>query len=155
MSFCNLFLITFSEYLKSNPPETKDLFAPVICASLEVLSDLGTRKSPQVEDNLVLTQEEITKLREKNEPNEPSELWIDIWRRKTQLKNIAYERNLVDSITCILKDHNYMVLYGMIEESVRKQLENLLSGETQGWGSAEKDIFSKSGGDRITTDAWH
>ena len=43
----------------------------------------------------------------------------------------------------------------MIDETVRKQLENLLTGETQGWGSAEKDLFSQSGGERLTSDAWH
>ena len=138
-----------------NPPESKDLFGPIICASLEVLSDLGTRQSPQVEDNLVLTSDETKSLCEKNEPNEPSELWIDIWRRKTQLKNIAYQQNLVESITNVLKDQNNIVLYQMIDETVRKQLENLLTGETQGWGSAEKDLFSQSGGERLTSDAWH
>jgi len=46
--------------------------------------------------------------------------------------------------------------HSSIDVKVREQLENLLEGKTEGWGSADKgELFVKSGGERIATDAWH
>ena len=43
-----------------------------------------------------------------------------------------------------------------VDENVRNQLEKLVSGETTGWGNADKDkIFVQSGGERLATDSWH
>lgn len=145
------------EYVEAGGCDIHLLFAPIVCAALEVLSDLGTRRTNEkIEDNLVLTSSERTELQDKNTPSEPSELWVDIWRRKTQLQSIAYNVNLVKRIITVLEPFKSTALYQGIDESVRKQLENLLDGKTEGWGSADRDdIFIKSGGERLATDAWH
>ena len=48
---------------------------PIICSIVEVLSDIGIRKvGSQVEDNLILTADERTKITSKSHPAEPAEL---------------------------------------------------------------------------------
>lgn len=121
------------------------------------MSDLGTRKETGgVADNLLLTDAEKVQLESKNNPAEPAELWIDIWRSKTQMKNLAYTLNLVEIIIKVLTQFQASGVYQTIEQTVRKQLENLLEGKTEGWGSADKEeLFTKSGGEKFSTDAWH
>lgn len=128
------------------------LFVPTVCASLEVLSDLGIRKE-KLEDNMVFENTERQELKWKSTPSEPAELWIDIRRRKVQLTNRAYNENLVARVTEFVKMSPEM--YNSIDENVRTQLENLLTGKVEGWGTCEKDdLFTVSGGEKFSGDTW-
>ena len=125
------------------------------------MSDLGVRteatgqKLAQNEDNLRLTESERNGIIEKTKPNEPSELWIDLRRQKVQLTNLAYSENLILRIHAILGKYQNSYM-NQVDENVRNQLEKLVSGETTGWGNADKDkIFVQSGGERLATDSWH
>merc|ERR1712176_182900 len=128
------------EYLSSGSIDVNKLFAPIVCAALEILSDLGTRKSEgKTEDNLVLTKGGRKELLEKNSPSEPAELWVDIRRRKSQIDSMAYNVNLIETINAVLQPYMSTPLYSAIDEKVRNQLTDLLQGQTIGWGTADKD----------------
>ena len=65
-----------------------EMMNPIICSIVEVLSDIGIRKNGTlIEDNLILTDEEKTKITSKSHPAEPAELWIDVRKQRVQLTN--------------------------------------------------------------------
>ena len=65
-----------------------EMMNPIICSIVEVLSDIGIRKNGSaIEDNLILTDEEKTKITSKSHPGEPAELWIDVRKQRVQLTN--------------------------------------------------------------------
>lgn len=135
-----------------NLADPAKVFVPIVCASLEVLSDLGIRRE-KLEDNMVFDDSERKELECKSKPSEPAELWIDIRRRKVQLTNRAYTENLIARVTEFIKMSPEM--YNSIDENVRTQLENLITGKVEGWGTCEKDdLFTTSGGEKFSGDTW-
>merc|ERR1711953_909105 len=131
---------------------------PVICSVLEVLTDLGTRKlKSSVQDNLVLTEEGEQKIKDTVKPSEPAELWVDLRRQHVQLTNPAYKTNLVERTWTVLNNNQIHKIYqAYVDEHVRKQLEGMLTGQVQGWGSADRDnLFTKTGGEKFASDSWH
>ena len=76
------------ELLRGGLLEAEQMMNPIICSIVEVLSDIGIRKvGSQVEDNLILTADERTKITSKSHPSEPAELWIDLRKQRVQLTN--------------------------------------------------------------------
>ena len=76
------------ELLRGGVVDAGEMMNPIICSIVEVLSDIGIRKNgPVIEDNLILTDEEKTKITSKSHPAEPAELWIDVRKQRVQLTN--------------------------------------------------------------------
>jgi len=152
--------LLFIELLRGGLLEAGQMMNPIICSIVEVLSDIGIRKvGSQVEDNLILTADERTKITSKSHPAEPAELWIDLRKQRVQLTNSAYTANLVQLICELLSEETMGQAYrATVDSAVRTQLENLLTGTTEGWGTSDtgKDkLFTQTGGERLTTDSWH